>query len=159
MSQHPAFQSPLHPWKRPTNLARSPLLVGPRRKKTNRGQRSAFPSDISRFAHLTFAHRVSALPWLVKDRAAFLARRIWCVLTQKPGLSATESLASRVPPPFRGHQIKGAVYTVCFLIKSWMFSELFLFAKKKIKFLTMVEIHCTSRSYLGTFILCAPNWS
>ena len=32
--------------------------------------------------------------------------------------------------------------------------ELFLFAKK-IKFLTMGEIHCTSRSYLGTFILCA----
>ena len=26
-SQHPAVQSPVHPWKSPTNLARSPLLV------------------------------------------------------------------------------------------------------------------------------------
>ena len=26
-SQHPAVQSPVHPWKNPTNLARSPLLV------------------------------------------------------------------------------------------------------------------------------------
>ena len=39
------------PVKRPTNLARSPLLVGPRRKKTDRGQRSTFPSETSRFAH------------------------------------------------------------------------------------------------------------
>ena len=53
--------------KTPHNLARSLLLVGPRRKKTDRGQRSAFPSDTSRFAHLTFAHRVSALPRFVKD--------------------------------------------------------------------------------------------
>ena len=29
--------------KSPTNLTRSPLLVGPRRTKTDRGQRSAFP--------------------------------------------------------------------------------------------------------------------
>ena len=59
-----------------------------------------------------------------------------------------------IPPPFRGHQIKGAVYPVWFSIKSWMFLELFLFAKK-IEFLTIGDIHCTSRSYLGTFILCA----
>ena len=39
-------------------------------------------------------------------------------------------------------------------IKSWMFLELFLFAKW-MKFLTLGEIHCTSRSYLSTFILCA----
>ena len=35
-----------------------------------------------------------------------------------------------------------------------MFLELFLFVKK-MKFLTMGEIHHTSRSYLGTFVLCA----
>ena len=26
-SQHPTVQSPVYPWKSPTNLARSPLLV------------------------------------------------------------------------------------------------------------------------------------
>ena len=36
--------------KRRRNLARSPLRVGPRRKKTSRGQTSAFPSETSRFA-------------------------------------------------------------------------------------------------------------
>ena len=144
------------------NLARSPLLVGPRRKKTDRGQRS----DTSRFVHLTFAHRVSALLlWLVKDRAAFRARRIWSVLTQKPGLSATEPLASRVPPPFRGHQIKGAVYTVCFFIKSWMFLELFLFAKK-MKFLTRARFVVLPVLTLVLLFYArttasrrAPNWS
>ena len=41
-SQHPAVRSPVHPRKIPTNLACSPLLVGPRGKKVDRGQRSAF---------------------------------------------------------------------------------------------------------------------
>ena len=60
--------------KRPTYLARSPLLVGPRRKKTDRGQRSAFLSETSWFAPLTLAQRGSALPWLVDDRAALRPR-------------------------------------------------------------------------------------
>ena len=47
------------PDKRPTYVARSPLLVGRRRKKTNRGQISAFPPEISRFAPLILAHRDS----------------------------------------------------------------------------------------------------
>ena len=42
-NQHPSIQSPVHPYKSPTNLGRSPLLVDPRRKKKNRGQTSAFP--------------------------------------------------------------------------------------------------------------------
>ena len=61
-SQHPAVQSPVHPWKRPTYIVRSPLFVGPRRKKTDRGQISAFPSETSRFAPLSLAHKGSALP-------------------------------------------------------------------------------------------------
>ena len=36
---------------------------GPRRKKNDRGQRSAFPSETSRFAPLILAHRGSALSW------------------------------------------------------------------------------------------------
>ena len=43
---------------------------GPRRKKNDRGQTSAFPSETSRFVPLILAHRGSALPWLVGDRAA-----------------------------------------------------------------------------------------
>ena len=35
---------------------------GPRRKKNDRGQTSAFPSETSRFAPLTLAHRGSAPP-------------------------------------------------------------------------------------------------
>ena len=54
-SQHLAVQSPVHPRKKNTNLAGSPLLVGPLRKKTVHGQRSAFPSEASRFA-LGFSH-------------------------------------------------------------------------------------------------------
>ena len=50
---------------------------GPRRKKNDRGQRSAFPSETSRFALSILAHRGSALPWLVNDRAALRLRRIW----------------------------------------------------------------------------------
>ena len=49
---------------------------GPRRKKNDRGQRSAFPSETSRFALSILAHRVSALLWLVNDRAALRLRRI-----------------------------------------------------------------------------------
>ena len=66
-SQHPAVQSPVHPRKSPTNLTRSPLPVGPRRKKTDRGQRSAFPSETSRFVPLIVAHKGSAPPRLVDD--------------------------------------------------------------------------------------------
>ena len=51
---------------------------GPRRKKNDRGQRSAFPSETSRFKPVILAHRGSALPWLVNDRAALRLRRI-CV--------------------------------------------------------------------------------
>ena len=40
---------------------------GPRKKKNDRGQTSAFPSETSRFKPLILAHRVSALPWLVDD--------------------------------------------------------------------------------------------
>ena len=36
--------------KKPPNLARSPLLAGLRRNKTDRGQRSAFPPETLRFA-------------------------------------------------------------------------------------------------------------
>ena len=76
---------------------------GPRRKKNDRGQTSAFPSETSRFTPLILAHRGSALPWLVDDRAALCLRRIWCVPNRQSTtrLSATVLPASRVPPPSR----------------------------------------------------------
>ena len=49
---------------------------GPRRKKNDRGQRSAFLLETSRFALSILAHRGSALPWLVNDRATLRLRRI-----------------------------------------------------------------------------------
>ena len=67
---------------------------GPRRKKNGRGQRSAFPSETSRFALSILTHRGSALPWLVNDRAALRLRRIWCILsvTVLPCLSRAATL-------------------------------------------------------------------
>ena len=47
---------------------------GPRGKKNERDQTSALPSETSRFAPLILAHRGSALPWLVNDRAALRLR-------------------------------------------------------------------------------------
>ena len=64
------------PERRRTNFARSPLLFDPRRKKTDGGQRSTFSSETSWFALLILAHRGSALPWLVDNRAS-LHPRIW----------------------------------------------------------------------------------
>ena len=43
---------------------------GPRRKKNDRGQRSAFPSETSRFALSILAYRGSALPWRVTQRSS-----------------------------------------------------------------------------------------
>ena len=76
---------------------------GPLRKKNDRGQTSAFPSETSRFKPVILAHRGSALPWLVDDRVALRLRRIWCVPTRQSTtrLSATVLPASREPPPSR----------------------------------------------------------
>ena len=89
--------------KRPHESCPFAAPCGPRRKKNDRGQTSAFPSETSRFKPVILAHRGSALPWLVDDRAALRLRRIWCVPTRwsTTRLSATVLPASRVPPPSR----------------------------------------------------------
>ena len=53
--------------KKPHESSPFAAPCGPRRKKKDRGQTSAFPSETSRFAPLILAHRGSALPWLVED--------------------------------------------------------------------------------------------
>ena len=63
-SQHPAVQSPM---KKPHESCPFAAPCGPRRKKNDRGQTSAFPSETSRFKSVILAHRGSALPWLVDD--------------------------------------------------------------------------------------------
>ena len=49
---------------------------GPRRKKNDRGQTSAFPSETSRFAPLILAFRGSALPWLVDELPSAFAESV-----------------------------------------------------------------------------------
>ena len=55
-------------------------------RKTYRRQDNVFGYELqfllSRFAPLILAHRGSALPWLVVNRAALRPRRIWCVPTR-----------------------------------------------------------------------------
>ena len=71
--------SPVHPSKSPTNLDRSPLLVALVGRKIDIGfSLENFPVH----TFLILAHRGSALPWLVDDRAALRLRRIWCLPTR-----------------------------------------------------------------------------
>ena len=74
-SQHPAAQSPMH-LKKPHESCPFAAPCGPRKKKNDRGQTSAFPSETSRFKPVILAHSGSALPWLDDDRAALRLRRI-----------------------------------------------------------------------------------
>ena len=45
-SQHPAVQSPVHPWKSPTNLARSPLLAALVRRNKTVVRHQFFPQNL-----------------------------------------------------------------------------------------------------------------
>ena len=99
----PSRPKPCASFKNPHESCPFAAPWGPRWKKNDSGQTSAFPSETSRFAPLILAHRGSALPWLVDDRAALRLRRIWCVPTRwrTTRLSAIVLPASRVPPPSR----------------------------------------------------------
>ena len=68
---------------------------GPRRKKNDRIQTSAFPSIL--------VHRGSALLWLVDDRAVLRLRGIWCAPTLGSPRQCSLPLACRHPS--EGHQI------------------------------------------------------
>ena len=84
-SQHPAVQSPVHPWKTPHESCPFAAPCWPSWDENRLEVRDQlFPQKqkTSRFAPLILAHRGWALPWLVDDRAAFRPRRIWCVLTR-----------------------------------------------------------------------------
>ena len=69
-------------YKSRQNIARSPLLVGPREKKTDRDQRSAFPSETSRFAPCTLVSRRGfSRPIPRRPTHLPFPERIWCLLT------------------------------------------------------------------------------
>ena len=68
--------------KKPHEACPFAAPCGPRRKKNDRGQISAFPSETSRFKPVILTHKGSALPWLVDGRAALHLRQIWCVPTR-----------------------------------------------------------------------------
>ena len=91
--------------KKPRESCPFAAVCAPRRKKNDRGQRSAFPSEASRFALSILAHR--GLAWLVNDRAALRLRRIWCVLPDRelPGSPRQCSLPLACRHPPEGHQI------------------------------------------------------
>ena len=80
---------------------------GPRRKKNDRGQRSVFPSETFRFVLSVLAHRGSALPWLVNDRAALRLRRIGAYPPDRelPDSPRQCSLPHACRHPLEGHQI------------------------------------------------------
>ena len=81
---------------------------GPRRRKTDGGQRSAFPSKTYRFTPLVLAHRGSALspgsstielPSAFAESSAYPPDR--ALLSGSPRQLTTVLPASRVPPPSR----------------------------------------------------------
>ena len=98
---------PCAPLKKPHESCPFAAPCGPRRKKNDRGQTSAFPSETSRFKPMILAHRGSARPWLVNDRApsAFAESGAYPpdrTLSGSPR-QCSLPLACRHPP--EGHQI------------------------------------------------------
>ena len=60
------------------------LALGGRKQTVVRYQLSTFPSsETSRFAPWSLAHKDSAFPWLVDDRAALRSRQIWCLVAHQ----------------------------------------------------------------------------
>ena len=80
---------------------------GPLRKKNDRGQTSAFPSETSRFKPVILAHGGSALPWLVDNRAALAFAESGAYPPDRalPGSPRQCSLPLGCRHPPEGHQI------------------------------------------------------
>ena len=80
---------------------------GPRRKKNDRGQRSAFPSDTSRFALSILAHRVQPSPGssTIELPSAFAESGAYPPDREPPGSPRQCSLPLACRHPPEGHQI------------------------------------------------------
>ena len=78
----------MHLFKSPTNLSCSLLLVGPRRKQTDRGQRSIFPSETTQFVPCILAPRHGFSRPTPRSPAHLpFPERTWCLLTGSSPLS------------------------------------------------------------------------
>ena len=73
----------MKPAREPASSRPKPCASLKKPHESCRGQASDIPSKTSRFKPVILAHRGSALPWLVDDRAALRLRRICIVLYSK----------------------------------------------------------------------------
>ena len=94
--------------KKPHESCPFAASYGPRRKKNDRGQRSAFPSETSRFALSILAHRGSALSpgsSTIELPSAFAASGAYLPDRELPGSPRQCSLPLACRHPSEGHQI------------------------------------------------------
>ena len=106
-SQHPAVQSPVHPWKSPTNLARSPLhvaLVG-RKMTMVRDQLFSQKSPGSRFRFSRTGVQPSPGSSTIELPSAFAESGPYPPDWELPGSSRQCSLPLACRHPPEGHQI------------------------------------------------------
>ena len=98
---------PCAPLKKPHGSCLFAAPRGPRRKKNDRGQTSAFPSETSRFKPVIHAHRGPALPWLamIELPSAFAVSGAYPPDRALPGSPRQCSLPLACRHPPEGHQI------------------------------------------------------
>ena len=106
-SQHPAVTKPCASLKKPHESCPFAAPCGPRGKKNDRGQRSAFPSETSRFALSILAHRGSALPGssTIELPPALAESGAYPPYREPPGSPRQCSLPLACRHPPEGHQI------------------------------------------------------
>ena len=107
-SQHPAVQSPVHPWKSPTNLARSPLLVALVGTKTNVVRDQLFPPQKPPGPRLWFSRAgVQPSPGssTIELATAFAESGAYLPYRALPGFPRRCSLPLACRHPPEGHQI------------------------------------------------------
>ena len=106
-SQHPAVTKPCASLKKPHESCPFAAPCGPRRKKNDRGQRSAFPSETSRFALSILAHRVQPSPGssTIELPSAFAESGAYPPDREPPGSPRQCSLPLACRHPPEGHRI------------------------------------------------------
>ena len=106
-SQHPAVQSPVHPWKSPTNLARSPLHVALVRRKMTAVRDQLFPQKPpgSRFRFSRTGVQPSPGSSTTELPSAFPESGAYPPDRELPGSPRQCSLPLACRHPPEGHQI------------------------------------------------------
>ena len=106
-SQHPAVQSPVHPWKSPTNLARSPLHVALVGRKMTVVRDQLFPQKPpgSRFRYSRTGVQPSPGSSTIELPSAFAESGAYPPDRELPGSPRQGSLPHACRHPPEGHQI------------------------------------------------------